>query len=191
MVYILKSLYHGGNRLGSVSAWYAEDGIRISHGRSASNDKSAQIVSWQAAKQFITEDEIDTAMTRGSVFFGGKGRIYTFFQEEYTDKEKVNFLKREYGIGGRSYALSGATHSGEDHDGKGLHYKKQDCIGLGGLLDDGEKENLSRRYRDGEDNIQIAGYLAETYAGTADTMELQTGDTADYFGTNPICPTTS
>ena len=24
-------------------------------------------------------------------------------------------------------ALSGATHSGEDHDGKGLHYKKQDC----------------------------------------------------------------
>ena len=23
--------------------------------------------------------------------------------------------------------LSGATHSGEDHDGKGLHYKKQDC----------------------------------------------------------------
>ena len=23
--------------------------------------------------------------------------------------------------------MSGATHSGEDHDGKGLHYKKQDC----------------------------------------------------------------
>ena len=37
------------------------------------------------------------------------------------------FLKDEYGIGGRSHALSGATHSGEDHDGKGLHYKKQDC----------------------------------------------------------------
>ena len=24
---ILKTLYHGGNGLGSVSAWYAEDGI--------------------------------------------------------------------------------------------------------------------------------------------------------------------
>lgn len=39
----------------------------------------------------------------------------------------MRFLKDEYGIGGRSHALSGATHSGEDHDGKGLHYKKQDC----------------------------------------------------------------
>ena len=66
-------------------------------------------------------------MTGGSSFAGGKGRIYAFFMENHTDKEKVRFLKDEYGIGGRSHALSGATHSGEDHDGKGLHYKKQDC----------------------------------------------------------------
>ena len=78
-------------------------------------------------QHFITEDEIDTAMTGGSSFAGGKGRIYAFFMENHTDKEKVRFLKDEYGIGGRSHALSGATHSGEDHDGKGLHYKKQDC----------------------------------------------------------------
>ena len=26
---ILKALYHGGNGLGSVSAWYAEDGIHL------------------------------------------------------------------------------------------------------------------------------------------------------------------
>ena len=66
-------------------------------------------------------------MTGGSSFAGGKGRIYAFFMENHMDKEKVRFLKDEYGIGGRSHALSGATHSGEDHDGKGLHYKKQDC----------------------------------------------------------------
>ena len=78
-------------------------------------------------QHFITEDEIDAAMTGGSSFAGGKGRIYAFFMENHTDKEKVRFLKDEYGIGGRSHALSGATHSGEDHDGKGLHYKKQDC----------------------------------------------------------------
>ena len=29
--------------------------------------------------------------------------------ENHTDKEKVRFLKDEYGIGGRSHALSGAT----------------------------------------------------------------------------------
>ena len=258
---ILKTLYYGGNGLGSVSAWYAEDGIHLSHGKSVRYDRSAQVISWESAAErigellesgqfasnvelaeaagyersllseklwylyhdlsedarkagylsclssiqrngfptetewlaeqlnspefrktlkeeyaafwtayqqdrdllrfhyhrpreiwenlkdldlprrtfsselsqvptvqhFITEDEIDAAMTGGSSFAGGKGRIYAFFMENHTDKEKVRFLKDEYGIGGRSHALSGATHSGEDHDGKGLHYKKQDC----------------------------------------------------------------
>ena len=258
---ILKTLYHGGNGLGSVSAWYAEDGIHLSHGKSVRYDRSAQVISWERAAErigellesgqfasnvelaeaagyersllseklwhlyhdlsedarkagylsclseikgngfpeetrrlteqlsepafrqtlkeeyaafwtayqqdrdllrfhyhrpreiwenlkdldlprrtfsselskvptvqhFITEDEIDAAMTGRSSFAGGKGRIYAFFMANHTDKEKVRFLKDEYGIGGRSHALSGATHSGEDHDGKGLHYKKQDC----------------------------------------------------------------
>ncbi|UEB79085.1 DEAD/DEAH box helicase family protein [Clostridium sp. M62/1] len=257
----LKNLYHGGNGIGSVTAWYAEDGIRLSRGKSARYDKSAQTISWESAaerigqllqdgqfvsnvelteaagyersllaekfwnlyhdfsdeardsgylaclsgiqrtgfpeetawlaeqlnrpefrqtlseeyaafwtayqqdrdllrfhyhkpreiweslqdlslprrtfssemqdvpsvKQFITEDEIDAAMTRGSSFEGGKGRIFTFFQEPHTDKEKVNFLKHEYGIGGHSHALSGAGGSWEDHDGKGLRYKKAGC----------------------------------------------------------------
>ncbi|WP_438266848.1 SNF2-related protein [Enterocloster bolteae] len=80
-----------------------------------------------AVKQFITEDEIDAAMTGGSGIEGGKGRIFTFFKNPHTDKEKVDFLKSEYGIGGHSHALSGAMGSNEDHDGKGLHYKKDGC----------------------------------------------------------------
>ena len=40
---ILKTLYHGGNGLGSVSAWYAEDGIHLSHGKSALYDRSAPV----------------------------------------------------------------------------------------------------------------------------------------------------
>ncbi len=80
-----------------------------------------------AVKQFITEDEIDAAMTRGSGIESGKGRIFTFSRNPHTDKEKVDFLKSEYGIGGHSHALSGATYSNEDHDGKGLHYKKDGC----------------------------------------------------------------
>ena len=228
---ILKNLYHGGNGIGSVTAWYAEDGIHLSHGKTARYDKSAQVISWESAaerigqllqdgqfaanvelteaagyersllaekfwnlyhdfseeareagylpslagnpgrgfpeesawlaeqlnrpefrqtlaeeyaafwtayqqdrellrfhyhkpreiwenlkdlslprtaftsqlmevpavKQFITEDEIDAAMTRGSGFESGKGRIFTFFQNPHTDKEKVDFLKNEYG----------------------------------------------------------------------------------------------
>ncbi len=258
---ILKTLYHGGNGLGSVSAWYAEDGIHLSHGKSVRYDRSAQVISWESAAErigellesgqfasnvelaeaagyersllatkfwnlyhdlsedareagylsclseikgngfpeethrlteqlsepafrqtlkeeyaafwtayqqdrdllrfhyhkpreiwenlkeldlprrtftsdlsqmptvqhFITEDEIDAAMTRGSGISGGKGRIYAFFMENHTDKEKVRFLKNEYGMGGYTHALSGATFSGEGHDGKGVYYKKQDC----------------------------------------------------------------
>ena len=257
----LQNLYTGGNGIGSITAWYAEDGIHLSHGKSARYDESAQVISWErtaerigqllkdgqfatnvelaeaegyerfrlaekiwhlyhdfsdeakesgylpslannpgrgfpeesawlteqlqspefrqtlaeeyaafwtvyqqdrgllrfhyhkpreiwenlkdlslprtafssqltevpAVKQFITEDEIDAAMTRGSGVSAGKGRIFAFFRETHTDKEKVAFLRHEYGIGGRSHALSGAMGSHEDHDGKGLHYKKDGC----------------------------------------------------------------
>ena len=55
---------------------------------------------------------------------GGKSRIFAFFQETHTDKEKVAFLRHEYSIGGHSHAPSGTMKSDEWHDGKGLHYKK-------------------------------------------------------------------
>lgn len=77
---------------------------------------------------FITEDEIDAALCYGSSMAGGKGRIYAYFKEPHTITEKADFLKHEYGTGGRSHALSGATHSGEDHSGKGIRYTKQDCV---------------------------------------------------------------
>ena len=257
----LQNLYTGGNGIGSITVWYAEDGIHLSHGKSARYDKSAQVISWESAaerigqllqtgqfatnvelseaegyersllaekfwnlyhdfsdearesgylpslannpgrgfpeesawlteqlkspefrqtlaeeyaafwtayqqdrdllrfhyhkpkeiwgnlkdlslprtaftsqmtevpavRQFITEDEIEAAMTRGSGVSGGKGRIFAYFQNSHTDKEKVDFLRHEYGIGGHSHALSGAGGSWEDHDGKGLHYKKGGC----------------------------------------------------------------
>ena len=296
---ILKTLYHGGNGLGSVSAWYAEDGIHLSHGKTARYDKSAQVISWESAAErigqllqegqfaanvelteaagyersllaeklwhlyhdfsdkarnsgylsclsgiqrtgfpeetawlaeqlnrpefrqtlaeeyaafwtayqqdrellrfhyhkpreiwenlkdlslsrrtfssdlsqvptvqhFITEDEIDAAMTNGSGFAGGKGRIFVFFQGNHTDKEKVDFLKREYGIGGRSHALSGATYSGEDHDGKGLHYKKQDCPDVNFTW-----EKVSKRITD---LIRKGRYLTEQEQAEYDKIQTE------------------
>ena len=49
----LKSLFHGGNGIGSVTAWYGEDGIHLSHGKSARYDKSAQVISWESAAERI------------------------------------------------------------------------------------------------------------------------------------------
>lgn len=76
---------------------------------------------------FITDDEIDVDLSRGSGFAGGKGRIYTYWKEEHSAQEKADFLKREYGIGGHSHACSGADSSMQDHDGKGITYQKGDC----------------------------------------------------------------
>ena len=76
---------------------------------------------------FITDDELNAALSGGSGFAGGKGRIYEFFQQPHTQKEKADFLKDQYGTGGRSHALSGATASDEDHDAKGERFKKAGC----------------------------------------------------------------
>ena len=80
-----------------------------------------------AVQRFITEDEIAATLTRGSNIEGSKGRIYAYFKEKHSPKEQADFLRKEYGIGGSSHAVSGASHSGEDHSGKGVVLKKQDC----------------------------------------------------------------
>lgn len=55
---------------------------------------------------YITEDDVNVIITRGSVFEGGKYRIYNHFQQEKTEKETVAFLKKEYGIGGFSWTFA-------------------------------------------------------------------------------------
>ena len=77
--------------------------------------------------RFITDDEIDASLSGGGNIAGGKNRIYSFFRQEHSEKERKDFLREEYGIGGRSHALSGSSHSWEDHDGKGIHYRKNGC----------------------------------------------------------------
>ena len=76
---------------------------------------------------FITEDEIAACLAGGSSFEGGKGRIYAFFQTSHSPKESVDFLKKEYGIGGHTHAVSRASGSYEDHSAKGITLKKAGC----------------------------------------------------------------
>ena len=80
--------------------------------------------------RFITEDEIDHALDRGSGVEGGKGRIYEYFTADHTGKEKVAFLKDEYGTGGHTHAVSGASGSYEDHSAKGITLKKAGCANV-------------------------------------------------------------
>ena len=307
----LPTLYHGGSGVGSIAAWYAEDGIHLSHGKFARYDRSAQLLSWQDAaerigqlleagqfasnvelaeaesyerslladefwslyhdlseearnagylqslshiqgngfpeesawltgqlanpafraallgeyqqfltahqdnrallrfhyhhlegmlarlrdldlprktfstelaevpsvKRFITEDEIDAALTSGSGMAGGKGRIFAFFQESHTDKEKVDFLKHEYGIGGRSHALSGAAGSDEWYDGKGLRFKKAGCPDVHLTWDKAAKRITGLiqqgRYLSAQEQTELEQRQEEADLAEADAMAAQ------------------
>ena len=89
---------------------------------------AAQLVNeyWQDNQYDIlgTEDEIDANLSRGGSFEGGAGRVYSFWQQEHTPKEKADFLKHEYGTGGGNNAISRNFHSWEDHSAKGITLRK-------------------------------------------------------------------
>lgn len=70
-------------------------------------------------KYFITDDEKNKLVASGSNVAGGRKRIAKFFKEPHTAKEKADFLKNEYGIGG-----SGRSGYNTWHDSKGLVLKK-------------------------------------------------------------------
>ena len=75
---------------------------------------------WNEYKRFITEDEINGYFTRGSNYSDSRLAIYSFFLNHEDKKERADFLKDHYGIGGSSHALCGADDSHEDHDGRGI-----------------------------------------------------------------------
>lgn len=76
-----------------------------------------------AAQRFITEDEIDKLFLRGSGMDRGKIRIYLYFQEHTDTKERIAFLKQEYGTGGHSGGLFN-----EWHDAKGITFSRSDIL---------------------------------------------------------------
>ena len=88
---------------------------------------STNLTELPKVKAFITEDEVLATISRESGIDRGKERITKFFKENHTLQEKADFLKDEYGTGGRSHAVSGLTGSGEWHDAKGIKLEKDNC----------------------------------------------------------------
>ena len=141
------------------------------------NTFSTELAEVPSAKRFITEDEIDAALTSGIGMAGGKGRIFAFFQESHTDKEKVDFLKHEYGIGGRSHALSGAAGSDEWYDGKGLRFKKAGCPDVHLTWDKAAKRITGLiqqgRYLSAQEQAELEQRQEEADLAEADAMAAQ------------------
>ena len=74
----------------------------------------------------VPQEVVDEFLRSGGNMSGGKRRIYQYFTEAPARSmtEKADFLKDEYGIGGRSPAVSGADGSNEAHDSKGIVLQK-------------------------------------------------------------------
>lgn len=93
----------------------------------AHKEFSSQMTEIPWGNEFITEDEINSALTFGGSIEGAKGRVHDYFVQPHTPQEQIAFLKREYGTGGRSHALSGSTGSWIDYDSKGIRLRKSGC----------------------------------------------------------------
>ncbi len=74
-----------------------------------------------ARAAFITQDEIDQLLCRGSGVSQGKQRIYSYFSEDHTQADRIRFLKDEYGIGGFGY-----IGYSESHDGRGISFERSE-----------------------------------------------------------------
>lgn len=60
-------------------------------------------------EQVLTQKDIDDIICCGSGFENGKYRIIDYFTEEHSSADKSKFLKKEYGISGRSFTTSNAV----------------------------------------------------------------------------------
>ena len=76
------------------------------------------------ASRFITEDELDDLfIKRGSGISDSKLRIYLYFKEHTDKKERTDFLKNEYGIGG----YYGGLFS-QESGSKGITFGRSDIL---------------------------------------------------------------
>ena len=132
---------------------------------------------------FITEDEVLATISRGSGVDRGKERIAKYFKESHTLQEKADFLKDEYGTGGRSHAVSGVKGSDEWHDAKGLKLQKNRCndvfltwSNVAKHIDELLSKNLYLEEKDIERKDEIEEQKEPSYYSKDDPNNLMTDE---------------
>ena len=73
----------------------------------------------------ISQEDIDSVLTKGSGFENGKYRIYRQFRKLEDSKKNIEFLKKEYGTGSGTHFYPDGTEGHQWHDGKGILIEKQ------------------------------------------------------------------
>lgn len=102
---------------------------------------------------YFSQQEIDRVLTRGSGFEEGKYRINQMFSKNTTLKEKVQFLKKEYGEGGSSPAVGFIN---VNYDAKGMSLSRYREIGKDEIKITLKWDKVSKRI---DELIQLDRYL--------------------------------
>ena len=68
----------------------------------------------------FSEADWRAALASGSGFANGKERIAAYYAENHTQKERVEFLKQEYGTGGCSWTFQDGSNGFLDYDARGI-----------------------------------------------------------------------
>ena len=68
----------------------------------------------------ISDDEVNRVLQNGSGFANGKMRIQTLYASEHDPKKRADYLKDEYGLGGRSWTFSDGSRGFVDYSAKGM-----------------------------------------------------------------------
>lgn len=102
---------------------------------------------------YFSQQEIDRVLTRGSGFEEGKYRINQMFSKNTTLKEKVQFLKKEYGEGGSSPAVGFININ---YDAKGMSLSRYREIGKDEIKITLKWDKVAKRI---DELIQLDRYL--------------------------------
>lgn len=70
----------------------------------------------------VSQADFDNELCLGSGVFHGKYRIYAFYQTQPSKESAIQFLKKEYGIGGHSHTYLDGSSGFVGHDGKGIEF---------------------------------------------------------------------
>ena len=138
-------------------------------------------------EDFITADEIDHTLSKGSGFEHGSFRIYDFYHQEHTLKEAADFLKNEYGTGGTSHALAGSDRSFKDYDAKGIELRKgsimtpdaEVLLSWNIVAKRIEKLMKEDRYLSAEDKVKYAKYKQKQEEKALQQAKEELGTVAD------------
>lgn len=105
----------GGDRLEGTDLQVSDEPLTVEQQQKIIDEAEAE----KASAFVISQEDIDSVLTRGSGIHEGKYRIFEQYLKKESAESNIAFLKNEYGVGG-AYPAVGDRDLDESHDAKGI-----------------------------------------------------------------------